>query len=36
MAAIPAIPVGYGGFVPGLISENIHGAPWKVSLAFDA
>jgi hypothetical protein len=27
---VKTIPVGYAGFVPGLLSGNIHGAPWKV------
>jgi hypothetical protein len=27
---VKLIPVGYAGFVPGLLSENFHGAPWKV------
>jgi hypothetical protein len=28
--AVRSMPAGYAGFIPGLISGNIHGAPWKV------
>ena len=28
--AVRSIPVGYAGFIPGLMSGNFHGAPWKV------